>query len=200
VTQFCDSVAWLENGRLRRLGPTQEVVDAYEAFLLQREKRRLGEGVQTDAPALGIEGSVGVRVGRISAVRLIDHEGRELETLGPSMPLNIEIRAESARVEEPYQLGVAIDSLDGRCVLGLSTAWDDERPLSGRTEYRMVLRVPSLPVAQGTFHVSVFLLDDTGLHVHDQVILLEGLKVCSQSWTPSLLDVRHSWEREEDPG
>jgi hypothetical protein len=56
------------------------------------------------------------------------------------------------------------------------------------------LSVPALPVAGGTFHLSAFLLDDSGLHVHDQAVATNAVRVESPSWTPSLLVVPHRWE------
>ena len=106
----------------------------------------------------------------------------------------MEVEVESSELAEAYHVGVALDTLDGRCVLGVSTLWDGRPPLCGRASYRVRLVVPSLPVASGAFHLSGFLFDESGLHVHDQVVLPHAVKVSPPRWTPSLLEVPHRWE------
>ncbi len=184
ISMFCDRVIWMNKGQIRRIGPTQEVVEEYEAHLLQREKRRLGGDGEM---AKALSSTVGTRVGRITSLQALPAE------LQPGQELVIEVAIESVRSEERYHVGVAIDTMDGRCVLGLSTTWDEQQPLAGSQNYLVRLLLPNLPVASGTFSLSGFLLDDTGLHVHDQVVLPEALKVTPPQWTPSLLAVPHSW-------
>jgi len=185
VTMLCDRALWLQQGRLERLGPSQEVVEAYEAHLLSREKRRLD-------PAAAVEAGPVRQVGRIVALHAVG-SGSPVEHL-PGQTFAVEVEVESARAEETYHLGVALDTLDGRCVLGVSTLWDGVPPMRGATTYRLRLQVPSLPLAGGTFNLSCFLLDESGLHVHDQVVQPAAVRVAAPSWTPSLLDVEHRWE------
>ena len=55
VSMFCERALWLAGGRLERLGPVQEVVDAYEAYLLLRDKRRVGGAQAAEAEVVPVE-------------------------------------------------------------------------------------------------------------------------------------------------
>jgi len=188
VTLFCDSALWLSGGRLERLGPAQEVVEAYEDYLQMRDRRRLdAEGKPEDEPARD-------RVGRLEAMRLVGRQGDAPLDLEPGGGFEVELRIASSRAEEPYHLGVTLNSLDGRCLLAVSTHLDGREPMVGRSSYTVGLSVPELPVASGTFHLSAFLLDDSGLHVHDQVVAPSAVHVNAPQWTPSLLELQHRWE------
>jgi lipopolysaccharide transport system ATP-binding protein len=189
VTMFCDRAMWLRQGRLERIGGAKEVVEAYESYLLNREKRRL------EARPSEAETAATLKVGRVVSLEARGvPSGNPADGLVPEQGLEVEVGVETVRVDEPYHVAVALDSLDGRCVLGLSTLWDGCAPLCGSRSYRVRLVVPSLPVASGTFHLSGFLLDESGLHVHDQVVLPEAIRVSPPRWTPSLLSVPHRWE------
>jgi hypothetical protein len=169
------------------------VVEAYEAHLQLRDIRRIGGGAATVVPDR-VPSTQGRRVGRITAVR---PGGRSTElplTLSAGDELAVEIELQSTDPAEPYHLGVALDTLDGRCVLAASTKRDGEPPLCGAERYRVRFVVPSLPIAAGLFHVYVFLLDESGLHNHDQVILTEAVRFNSPEWTPSLIEVGRRWE------
>jgi hypothetical protein len=130
----------------------------------------------------------------VAEIRLADRDGEAPLELTPGGTLHLEIEVESLRSEERFHVAVSLDTLDGRCVLGVSTAWDGLSPLQGQDRYLVAFTVPQLPVASGTFHVTVFLLDESGLAVHDQVVATNAVRVTAPSWTPSLLEVAHRWE------
>jgi lipopolysaccharide transport system ATP-binding protein len=189
ITSFCERAVWLHRGRVQDVGPAREVVERYESYLMQREKRQIA----ADAEALLAQGPFSGKRGRLSRVRVLDAEGRPTESLDPGVGLMVQLVVESADPATRYHLGVAIDSQDGRCLFAAATHWDGVAPLSGGTGHTALLRIPALPVAAGSFSVSGFLFDDNGLHTYDQVVVPAAIRVASQRWTPSLLHLPHEW-------
>ena len=187
ITMFCDRAIWLEEGALRLEGPAKDVVEAYEAFLLERGKRRLEAG---EAAAMETSGT---SVGKVVSARFIDGDGEPVTEIDGPRPLTIEIEITSVREAERYHVGAAVETLDGTCVFAASSLWDGAPVLTGRSRYTVRLELPELPLARGVFSLSLFLLDETGLHVHDQVIIPKVLRVSTEAWTPSLLDLPHRW-------
>ncbi|NOZ77942.1 MAG: ABC transporter ATP-binding protein [Acidobacteria bacterium] len=189
VTMFCDRAVWLDHGRVRRHGTAKEVVEEYETFLLERGMRRLdGPGEVDSGPGSQL------KVGRIARVLMGEHEtGEDGVVLDPGDPLTVTVLVESLRTSESFQVGVALITVDGRCVFAASSKWDGMAHLEGQSHYTVRLEIPALPVAAGTFNLSVYLLDETGLHVHDQVVLPHCIRVASRQWTPSLLELEHHW-------
>jgi homopolymeric O-antigen transport system ATP-binding protein len=191
VTSFCDRAVWLHHGRVQQCGPAQEVVEQYESYLMQREKRQLS--ADTEAELLRAFPAVGGKRGRLREVRVLDAAGSPTESVGPGTGLAVQLTVESVDPATRYHLGVAIDSQDGRCLFAAATHWDGVGPLSGSTSHTALLRIPALPVAAGSFSVSGFLFDENGLHTYDQVVVPAALKVASERWTPSLLHLPHAW-------
>ena len=188
VTSFCERALWLRDGRVARQGPAQEVVEAYESHLLQREKRRLAAG-----DGVGGTPHVAGRRARLASVRVLDLDGEPITALPPGGGLQVELAIESADPTTAFHVGVAVDSKDGRCVFGTTTQRDGRPPLAGATRHVVALRLPTLPVATGSFLVSAFLFDETGLHTFDRVIVPNAFTVPSEQWTPSLLALQHEW-------
>ena len=192
VTSFCERALWIANGRIERDGPAKEVVEAYEAHLQLRDIRRLeANGAAGDA---GVP-TQGKRVGRITSVEPRGMDGDPPLTLAAGDELVIDVEISSTDPDEVFHLAVALDTLDGRCVLAASTKRDGEAPITGRDRYRIGFRVPSLPLAAGLFHIYAFLLDESGLYTHDQVIVTEAVRFEAPEWTSSLIDVERVWER-----
>jgi lipopolysaccharide transport system ATP-binding protein len=194
VTSFCERALWIAGGRVERDGPAKEVVEAYEAHLQLRDIRRLessGAPSQTERDTA----TQGKKVGRITGVCPRGLEGDLPLSLSSGDELVIDVEITSADPAEVFHLAVALDTLDGRCVLAASTQRDHEDPITGQERYRIALRVPSLPIAAGLFHIYAFLLDESGLYTHDQVIVTEAIRFEAPEWTSSLIEVERHWER-----
>ncbi len=191
VTGFCDRAVWLHQGRVRESGPSKDVVESYESYLMQREKRRISAGREDGgAPPQDARHPHG----RLTGVRVLGLGGAPTEALAPGAGLAIELDVASLDPATGFHLAVAVDSLDGRCLFSAATHVDGVGPCSGATAYRVRLAIPALPLASGTFAVSAFLFDDTGLHICDQVVVPEAFGVRAGKWTGSLLALPHHWE------
>jgi lipopolysaccharide transport system ATP-binding protein len=191
ITLFCERAIWLSDGRIEREGPSLGVVEAYEAHLLARESRRLDAGEaakQTGRDA-------GRQIGRITSVQPVGAGAMLPMTLDHGGELAVDVDLSTVDPSERMHVAVTLDTLDGRCVLAASTKRDGEEPLTGATRYGLRLRFPEVPIAAGTYHIYAFLLDESGLVIHDQVIVTEALRWTPPEWTPSLIELTHSWER-----
>jgi lipopolysaccharide transport system ATP-binding protein len=189
VMTFCQRALWLHEGRVRLQGSVHEVVGAYETYLLQREKRQLTANGGVIAGA-----RVGGGAGHFRRVRVLDARGDAAAFLVAGEGCEIELAVESAKPETVFHAAVTIESQDGRCLFAASTARDGVAPLCDRTSYLVHLRIPSLPIAAGSFLVWAHLFDENALHIYDEVVAPEPLEVKSDLWTPSLLQLPHHWD------
>ncbi len=190
VTSFCERAIWLHQGRIRSQGPSQGVVEEYEEYLMQREKRRLtrGETSQLEEDRI-VTGSAG----RLTAVRVLDTGGAPIRDISPRDGIQIEFTVESLKCEARYHLAIAVDSQDGRCVFAAGTHQDGARTLTGGSHYIARLSIAEFPISSGSFSVSAFLMDENGLHIYDQVVVPAAIRVISPRWTPSLLHIGYEW-------
>lgn len=193
ITMFCERALWLDQGRVAREGPSLEVVEAYEAHLQARETRRVAAG------EVGVESerehtTQGKRVGRIAEVVPGGRPSNLPLVLQTGAELIVDVEFTCADRNEKFHVAVTLDTLDGRCVLAASTKRDGREAITGKTDYCVRYRVPSLPLSVGTFHIYAFLFDESALFTHDQVVLTEALRFESMAWTPSLIDIDHQWE------
>jgi lipopolysaccharide transport system ATP-binding protein len=192
VSLFCNRVLWLREGRIEADGTAQEVVTAYEEFLVNREKRRLDAESRSDATGDIARGKTAM----VRGIRVLDADGEELELYRPGMELVIEVEWETVDPDADIHLGVAIERGDGMRVFGVATFLEEMPALSGAGEHRARLRVDDLPIAKGTYSVTAYLFDSSGLHIWDQAMLTDRLRPESDDWAPALLRLEHSWEFE----
>lgn len=191
VSAFCRRALWLRQGKPQALGPVDEVVRAYESFLLAKTAHKAAEQAET-APLAKAEARSALPA-RLTAAELV---GRSGVVYAPDEPWHLEVAWESESPEPTFHLGVGINRLDGVEVFSFATHVDGLPGLTGQTSYRVRLTLPRLPLVKGDFTLYVFLLDEEGLHIYDQRVLERAFSVESPGYSFGLVRADHRWERD----
>jgi ABC-2 type transport system ATP-binding protein len=156
VLQLCEDAAWIEHGELREMGPAADVIQSYQ-----------GESHH----AIRVEGERGSRwgsgEGQIVHVELLDADGAPQSVLTTLEPLTIRFELTAYTPLQDVVVGVRIDTLTGDHVWGTNTR------RGGRTigrldgPARVDLTIPSLPLLEGVYDLSLDLTDHTEVHPYD---------------------------------
>ncbi len=164
IRQLCDRVAWIDRGKLHRLGGAPEVIDEYTGLaqvdrVLVAERAEYGEG---DSVRWG-SGEA-----RISRVELLDANGAANVKPRTGEPLTFRLHYEAhVPVEEPI-FGLSITHIEGAMVSGTNTARHHLliEKITGDGSIDFV--VPRLPLLEGTFEIQVAITDRTEMHQIDR--------------------------------
>jgi ABC-type polysaccharide/polyol phosphate transport system ATPase subunit len=187
ISAFCERALWLRRGQVAALGPVEEVVREYEHFLLRKDEQRKA------AEEASREAEPAEKPGRIVAVRQLGREGRR-PVYRHREPWSLEIEWRSEDPGLGFHVAVGIDRVDDVQICSIGTHRDGLPPRTGERHYRTVLTLPTLPLLKGEFNLYVFLLDEEGLHVYDQRLLLSAFRVDSADFQIGLIQVEHRWE------
>lgn len=149
VRQMCDRVAWLEEGRLRRLGPATDVVDEYVDHV--REVMASGSGTAASGP----ERRADVEFGE---ARLVDHQGRPVSELEPGAWCALEVPFRVRRSVSRPVFGAVVERNDGLLVFATNSHLDGLQvgPLTRDGVVRWVC--PSLELLPGSYHLTLALM------------------------------------------
>jgi lipopolysaccharide transport system ATP-binding protein len=217
VSAFCQRALWLRGGRVEALGPVDGVVREYEDFLAVKSRRRTaGEGQGEPAPSVapsgaaagaavaepegGDEAAVAERSAKPARLLEARVAGAAAERpLRAGEPLAVEVAWRAESPDLAFHLGIGVNRIDDVEVCAFGTHAAGLPPASGRTDYRLRLEVPELPIVKGTFSLYVFLLDERGLHVYDQRLLAGAFSVADSGYHFGLVRVPHRWVP-EPPG
>ncbi|MBN1206540.1 MAG: ABC transporter ATP-binding protein [Myxococcaceae bacterium] len=127
IERWCDLAAWIDAGRIRRMGAPGEVVDEYRRAVALAE-----EQAQVMVPAaLAADGGALPQVQaappatrpevEISEVRLLGSSGAPVSTLGAQDPLEVAIHFTARMPVEEVGFSVVLHTKDGVRVYGTST-------------------------------------------------------------------------------
>ena len=192
VTSFCERALWIRNGRQEALGPVNEVVRAYEDFLVEKSR---DEAASRPEPEPAPERTA--KPARVIRVELDRGTPDEEAVYSTGDPLEILVEWESREPDLQFRLGIGIDRVDGVQVASFPSWSDGSEPFSGRRDYRARLRIPELPIVKGHFDLYVHLLDEEGLHLFDLAIVPRAFRVTGEEYEIGMVRLPHSWHSEE---
>ena len=184
VSAFCQRALWLKGGRVAALGPVEEVVREYENFLVAKSVARQEEEPEAAEAAY--------RPARIAGSRL--NLPGPLPRYATGEPWELQIEWETEDPGLAFHLGVGINRADEVEVCSFATHLDGLPSWTGRRRYRARLRIPDLPLVKGEFTVYIFLLDNRGLHIHDQRRIARAFAVHSPFYEFGLVRAGHAWD------
>jgi ABC-type polysaccharide/polyol phosphate transport system ATPase subunit len=156
IRNLCDSVALLEHGDLRRVGPAADVVDEYLGDVFAERSE---------------EGEYGVRwgsgEGRVETIELLDASGQPVKRVrtGDTVVFRFHY-ATSERVPQPV-FGMAVHTIDGVHVTGPNTRESDTIPDAIEGTGFVDFRVERLLLVPGTYDVSGTLYNYSCTHAYD---------------------------------
>lgn len=162
VRYICDHALWLHEGRIALLGETAKVVDAYETALRERTARQAAGAV----PAMAPEPTPAGQGPRITRVVLQGGAGEPQSDFQTGEPLQVTVAYEVPHPPTALHVGVDFYRNDG--VQCFATATHVEGIAPPAESAAVTFTFPRLQLLAGEYDVSVYLLDDSGLHVYDQ--------------------------------
>lgn len=193
VSNFCQRALWMKDGRAEALGEVNEVVRAYESFLLRKTEAR--EASEPDDASGKMPEETAPRLAHITWTHL--DAGRQLRDrvlVAHGDPWRLEVEWETENPSLEFHLAIGVDRSDGVQVVAFSTLNDGFDPLTGGRLYRAVLEMPELPLIKGEFTVHVYLMDEKNLHPFDVKILEGAFVVDNASYEIGLIRAEHRWQ------
>ncbi|MFM7127423.1 MAG: ABC transporter ATP-binding protein [Actinomycetota bacterium] len=156
VEQLCESVAWIDHGELKEIGPAGIVISAYQGLSHQAQR---------------VQGEQGERWGSgevlITKVVLRDGDGNETALLKTMEKARIEIDVESKAPVQDFLVGLRIDSLNGHHIWGSNSRRSGKALglLNGRA--KVAVDLPSMPLLEGVYDLTISVTDQTEIHPYD---------------------------------
>jgi ABC-type polysaccharide/polyol phosphate transport system ATPase subunit len=168
VIRLCETAAWIDHGKLRMIGASQEVTDAYletahiGRSVHQQDGLRWGTGEVRIAGVELLDGALQpatfVRSGNAHAIRV--HLTSTQEVLGPEIRISIFDQSATLVTEVSTRTrGVRLDRVDG--------------------DRSLTFEMDVMPLIEGTYELSCSVIDDSGqreLDVRSRFLRFDVLK------------------------
>ena len=180
ISAFCKRALWLHEGKIEALGPTQEVVPRYEAYLDSKSDRN-------EEPQEVVEAKPSAPA-RLTGVDLVTGS-----TYRHASPLVLEVAWSCDDPSMAFHLAVGLNRPDELEVASFLSHRSGAGPWPGRTSHTVRLEIPALPLVKKSFKLYIFLLAEDGLHIHDTRILEDAFTVEYEDYPFGIVAIPHNW-------
>lgn len=194
IRDLCDEAAWLDDGRIRALGPAREVADRYIRHVNERELSA-HQGVDIDGAAPGASTArLGSGEARVTALEYLDADGRSTDILVAGAPCTIRIHFTARKPIRHVVFGLGFHHESGAHVAGPNSGRAvGPQPIEAGRGY-VDFMMDSMPLQAGIFHVSSAIVDRG--HTYDFADREFDLHVRGQgSDEPGLVALQGTWGR-----
>jgi lipopolysaccharide transport system ATP-binding protein len=164
IQSLCDRVIWFDDARIQTQGQPTDVVMAYLNAVAQKEEE---ESASQPRPTIRDDQHWGTGRMRITDVELCDGSGTPCSAFvnGGPMEVQMHYRAEQ-RIEDP-NFGLAIYHQNGAHICGPNTRFGGLYIPFAQGEGKVVYRIPSLDLLEGTYLLSVAVVNGADTETYD---------------------------------
>ncbi len=164
IQSICNRAIWIEDGRIQAEGKPTDVVMAYLGSMASREEaaRSLQE-----SPGPGTSQRWGSGKIQITQVELCGGDGRPRSVFVTGEPLQIRLHYHSAELVKAPIFGVALHHENGVHIAGPNTRFSGVHIPQVEREGVITYRIPRLPLLEGTYAVSVAVVNETDTEIFD---------------------------------
>jgi ABC-2 type transport system ATP-binding protein/lipopolysaccharide transport system ATP-binding protein len=198
VGKICDRVAWLKNGRVQMIGEPKRVVDAYLQDVAEKqertfERRQQEPSAQPTEQDDRRENRWGKREVEITRVSLKNARGQERRVFTPEEGLVIEMDVVAHSPADDFVFGIGLFNSQGICCYGTNTALEDYEPVSIHGEGKVVCRIETLSLVNGTYYLDVAVHKRDG-YPYDYHRNLYSFLVSSPHRDEGIGRLAHGWD------
>ncbi len=193
VQRLCDQALWLHQGHMRALGPTPEVVAAYEAHVRLQQ-----QGDASPAETAALAPRPAPDAAHIEAVLLPDVQEPDAYAPGGCGRLNsphlqITVRARTADGSQPH-IGLLLEQVGGVGVTSVGTHTDGVQVRQDSSgAWVATVTFPNIPLHTGQYKISAYLFDSKGLVVYDEWKDCQRFSQVFAQSTPGMVRLPHHW-------
>jgi lipopolysaccharide transport system ATP-binding protein len=198
VSRWCDTVVWLENGKIQDQGMPQRVIDRYRQHVAAQEAEvAVGEHLRiaaevSQAPEVETANRWGSREVEIVSVKMFHTSGQERYVYQSGDPVQVVVHYRVHRPVPDAVFGIALMRSDGLWCYGTNTAVEDiSLPPLGE-EGNVEILLERLDFVAGTYYldVAVHALDGYPYDYHHG---LYSFTVKSDLQEVGVCRIPHSW-------
>ncbi len=158
IGMFCDQAVWVKDGRIEMYGATNQVINAYEAYLLKKDSQTSDASTQVKGPT---------RSARV-LITTFELENRQPVSCGEDLRFHIE--TECTQDDLAYHVSLSIKMENGYGIYATGTHLVNKPPITGKRRSLDIV-YPKAPILGGFYSANARIFDDKGMMIYDEKII-----------------------------
>lgn len=189
VQELCNRTAWLDKGEIRMIGETGKIINKYINY--EREKT---SAIKKKAPdVVNGQQKQAPKAIRIADAKVLNKDGLESELFKSLEPLDISFRITCSQDGLKGHVGFAIVRNDEEMCFGTMSNFDGLQPIPFKDGQEFRIKIKSLPLLSGLYHLTIAIADEFALHPYD-IRRVATFGVESGGKELGMTYMEHEWE------
>jgi len=185
IQELCNKAAWMLNGTLQMYDLTERVVNEYQNYLREKDRK--------DEPAIEHSAESPITIKEVS---ILNKEGNPVDRINSFQPLYLKIKIRSSVPPLKGHIGFALGRNDGETCFATTTHFDKHESLTLTNDLEIRIVFPSFPLLNGIYFFRVTVADETALIQFDTASST-FFSVFNSRKELGMFFLEHTWELEK---
>lgn len=190
VQRYCDRAMLLRNGKIEKIGDSEEVCSAYMQQNITDEDRR-AENEKTLEP----EKEVVKKRAEITRVELLDSRGAKSAAYKTGEDLNVRVHFKNNKNIKNLNFGMTIVSQENVPMIGISTIIDKIDTKNIQKQGYFDVGFKNIPLRTSTYHINAAVFGANHAEVYDYQTKLAVFKVFSAGQNDGIVNISYEWSK-----
>jgi lipopolysaccharide transport system ATP-binding protein len=192
VEALCNTAVWLDQGEVKAIGATADVIVAYSTFL--ESLRTSGASAPAIPEAAAPEAAPPVRILAVELASSGAVAGEAVVAASRRDDVIVTVRFVADPALPAPSIGVVFSDANGRNICSAGSHIDGvalDRDAEGRGSVRVVF--PEVPLLKGEYWLNAYLLCERGIHVYDYANGVARLTVTQDCLEQGVVSLPRQW-------
>ncbi|WP_252215043.1 ABC transporter ATP-binding protein [Clostridium sp. VAP41] len=196
IKRFCNRAVWIDKGRVVDIGESSKIVDKYDTYMLQIEKK---ENLNPDEDTLKVnEKEVEEKVVKPSDDILGRITNISCNTIKLQTFDRLEVTVEYDIYEDEilgFLAGVALYTPDREYIFGPNSYLDKIHIPNNYGHHKIKYIIPSIPLLRGSYSLDIGIFNNEGLVCIDYKTDVKRILITNNEYfSEGKLFIEHNWE------
>ncbi|MBN1039824.1 ABC transporter ATP-binding protein [Clostridium botulinum] len=196
IKRFCNRAVWIDKGRVVDIGESSKIVDKYDTYMLQIEKK---ENLNPDEDTLKVnEKEVEEKVVKPSDNILGRITNISCNTIKLQTFDRLEVTVEYDIYEDEilgFLAGVALYTPDREYIFGPNSYLDKIHIPNNYGHHKIKYIIPSIPLLRGSYSLDIGIFNNEGLVCIDYKTDVKRILITNNEYfSEGKLFIEHNWE------
>ncbi|NFG41555.1 ABC transporter ATP-binding protein [Clostridium botulinum] len=196
IKRFCNRAVWIDKGRVVDIGESSKIVDKYDTYMLQIEKK---ENLNPDEDTLKVnEKEIEEKVVKPSDDILGRITNISCNTIKLQTFDRLEVSVEYDIYEDEilgFLAGVALYTPDREYIFGPNSYLDKIHIPNNYGHHKIKYIIPSIPLLRGSYSLDIGIFNNEGLVCIDYKTDVKRILITNNEYfSEGKLFIEHNWE------
>lgn len=198
IQRYCDRALLLRNGKIEKIGNSEEVGNEYMYQNMSDEEKRIFEDQKknnkTKNQEIKAEEPKQEKIAEILDVKFLDKDGKEKNVFETGDDVSVRVYFKKYKDIQILNFGIAIYDQENKYIFGINTIIDKINTKKYIENGYFQVNYKNLPIKTNSYTIKSGVFGDNDKQIYDFLNKSNEFKVVSRNQNQGLVEINYKWE------